>query len=193
MAVALDRPSVADYQSDFKDLPADSIVCGFSLGAIVAAQYADRIKPHQLILFGLNPHADDPRKEQSRRDLERDVIEMGGAAALKLRPMQIHGQQPDKTRDAIYAMAEASSQLITAQTALALNRPSALPALARSTMPVLSLTGTLDQSAPPSQGIAAAEAAPRGTFRELDGLGHFALIEDPAACAMAVKQLMDAA
>jgi pimeloyl-ACP methyl ester carboxylesterase len=189
--VQLDRPSVEDYQADFDRLPVDTIVCGFSLGAIVAAHCADRMQAHALVLFGLNPFADDPEKAQSRHDLAADVMELGGAAALQKRTLEIHGQAPNKTRGQIYAMADASADCIAAQTRLALTRPGALPALAIAQMPVLSLTGSQDTSAPPAQGLVAAQTAAKGQFHSLDGLGHFALLEDPAACAAAVKQLLE--
>jgi pimeloyl-ACP methyl ester carboxylesterase len=56
-------------------------------------------------------------------------------------------------------------------------------------MPVYALTGSRDKSAPVAQGRAAADAAPMGRFHALDNLGHFALIEDPQACADAIVQL----
>lgn len=189
--IRLDRPSVTDYTIDFDELSEEAIICGFSLGAIVAAHAADRITAHSLILFGLNPFADDPTKADGRHSLALDVIERGGAAALKLREPEVFGPSPDKIREEIYAMAEHSASMIKAQTQLALTRPGALPALAQAKLPVISFTGSLDCSAPPQQGLAAARAAPNGRFHRLEGLGHFALLEDPIACAAAVTQIIE--
>lgn len=186
----LDRPSVEDYMDVLDELPAQTVVCGFSLGAIVAAHAADRIAAQRLILFGVNPFADDPAKAPSRTELARDVMERGGADALKSRLPTVFGASPDTARTRICQMADDAADLIDAQTQLALSRPGALPALAKATMPVLSLTGSLDDAAPPDQGLAAAQAAPLGQFQTLDGLGHFALLEDPAACAAALAQMM---
>lgn len=188
--VQLDQPSVEDYRATFENLRDDTIVCGFSLGAIVAAHCADRMTAQHLVLFGVNPFADDPAKAQSRRDLEADVTAHGGAAALQARTPEVYGQTPNKTRDQIYAMAAATADHITAQTDLALSRPGALPALANALIPVLSLTGSHDTSTPPAQGLAAAQSALHGQFYSLDGLGHFALLEDPSACAAAVLQMI---
>ncbi|MGO4910658.1 alpha/beta fold hydrolase [Pseudorhodobacter sp. W20_MBD10_FR17] len=189
--VELDRPSVDDYQPIFDGLSEDTIVCGFSLGAIVAAHYADRMTAHHLVLFGVNPLADDPAKAQSRHDLAADVIRCGGAAALQARELEVHGPTPDVTREMVYEMANASANMIETQTQLALSRPGALPALSSACMPVISFTGSLDRSAPTVQGLAAAQSAPDGQFCALEGLGHFALIEDPHACAAALRHLME--
>lgn len=189
--VQLDRPTIKHYRATFEDLSEDTIVCGFSLGAIVAAHYADRMVAQHLILFGVNPYADDRSKAQSRRDLAADVKANGGAAALQMRAPEVHGQTPDKTREQIYAMADACASQIDAQTQLALTRSGALPALEKARMPVLSLTGSQDKSAPSAQGLAAAQAAPHGQFHCLEGLGHFALAEDPNTCAAALIQMME--
>lgn len=181
--VEMDRASVGDYPPVFDRVSEDTIVCGFSLGAIVAAHFADKMTARYLVLFGVNPLADDPAKAQSRHDLASDVVRCGGAAALKARELEIQGQTPDVTREMIYEMANASAHMIEAQTQLALSRPGALRALGRACMPVISLTGSLDQSAPIALGQAAAQTAPVGQFHILEGLGHFALIEDPKACA----------
>jgi pimeloyl-ACP methyl ester carboxylesterase len=189
--VRMDRACVEAYRDTVKNLPREAVVCGFSLGAIVAAHHANHIAAHCLIVFGLNPFADDPAREASRRELAQDVQALGGAAALQARSLAIYGATPNATAEQVIQMADSSGDMIEAQTQLALSRPGALPALANAVAPVLSLTGSLDQSAPPAQGQAAAEAAPDGRFHCLDGLGHFALLEDPNACAAAAIGLTE--
>ena len=191
IVVTLDRPAIESYRATFSDLSENTIVCGFSLGAIVAAHHAGQMRARRLILFGVNPYADDPAKAHSRKDLAMDVTTLGGAEALRMRGVDANGPRPDGTRKAIYHMAEAAAHLIDAQTQLALSRPGALPCLAEARMPVLSLTGSQDSAAPPAQGKAAAQAAPDGQFRELAGLGHFAVLEDPKACADALLDMME--
>jgi pimeloyl-ACP methyl ester carboxylesterase len=190
--VTLDRPSILDYRSDFDALAHNTIVCGFSLGAIVAAHFANSMNADRLILFGLNPYADDPAKAPSRLALAQEVKKGGGAIALKSRLSEVFGPDPDATRATICQMAEETAPFIGAQTQLALSRPGALPALSEAAMPVLTATGTLDQSAPPLQGQAAAQCAPKGQFRTLDGLGHFALLECSNTCATAVRNWHEA-
>jgi pimeloyl-ACP methyl ester carboxylesterase len=186
--VPLNQPKIEDYDPIFRDLPHETVVCGFSLGAIVAAHYADRMSAHRLILFGVNPFADDPANAENRHGLARDVTSVGGAAALFARAPEVFGPTPDQTRAMIYQMADTAADIIGAQTRLAITRPGAVPALARANMPVLALTGSNDKSAPPNFGKAAAQAAPDGQFVALEGLGHFALLEDPIACATAIIQ-----
>lgn len=190
--VTLDRPSIKDYRADFDALTQDTIVCGFSLGAIVAAHFADSMTADRLILFGLNPYADDPAKAPSRHALAQEVKETGSAAALKTRLPDVFGPEPDATRATICQMADETAALIGAQTELALNRPGALRALSEAPMPVLAATGTRDQAAPLAQGQAAAQCAPKGQFRALDGLGHFALLEDQNICATVVRSWHEA-
>ncbi|SMY10351.1 Alpha/beta hydrolase family protein [Flavimaricola marinus] len=184
--VLLDQPKIEDYEPIFRDLPPDTVVCGFSLGAIVAAHYADRMSAHRLILIGVNPFADDPANAENRHGLAKDVNALGGAAALSARAPEVFGSTPDQTRAMIYQMADTAADMIDAQTRLALTRPGAVPALARADMPVLAIAGAQDKNAPPNYGKAAAQAAPDGQFVALEGLGHFALLEDPIACATAV-------
>lgn len=189
--VELDRPKIEDYCAIFENVSEDTIVCGFSLGAIIAAHFADRMAAQSIVLFGVNPYPDDPAKAQSRIDLATDVKARGGAAALRMRTSAVYGESSEKTLEAIFQMADASADGIDAQTQLALTRPGTLSTLAKARMSVLSLTGSHDSSAPPSQGLAAAQAAPNGQFHSLEGLGHFALLADPSACASALAHLME--
>lgn len=191
MVVQIDRPSVQDYFPVFDTLTKDTVVCGFSLGAIVAAHAADCMNVDSLVLFGLNPYEDDPGKAADRQSLSHDVQTLGGAAALQGRVTDVYGKDPQTTRDTIYRMADETAHLIETQTQLAVTRPGALPALANAQTPVICLTGSEDQAAPPHQGHTAAQTASRGRFCGLNRLGHFALLEDPAACAAAVRQMTD--
>lgn len=189
--VELGRPDVEGFGDIFEQVTSDTVVCGFSLGAIVAAHAANQMTPHSLILFGLNPFADDPGKAEGRQALSQDVQRLGGATALCERSPDVYGPAPDKTRDAILAMADETAHLIDAQTRLALTRPGALPALAQCNATVLCLTGSRDAAAPPTQGRTAAQSAPNGRFYELEGLGHFAIMEAPETCANAVRGLYE--
>ena len=79
--------SVDEYERHLtQDVPSGSVVCGFSLGASVAAHLANRLDVDLMLLFGVNPHADDPEKYQLRRDLEGDVLAHGGRKAMSAFP-----------------------------------------------------------------------------------------------------------
>ena len=83
-------------------------------------------------------------------------------------------------------MADATADMLGAQTTLALSRPGAMAALSQAQAPVISVSGAEDRQVPPALGRAAADAAPKGTFRMIEGAGHYALLEAPQACADAV-------
>ncbi|MEV8467633.1 alpha/beta hydrolase [Fluviibacterium sp. DFM31] len=185
--VALRYPRVEDYLDEVTTacVPG-AVVCGFSLGAIVAAHLADRLPSSAFLLFALNPLADRPEARAGRLDLAREVGEVGGARALAARLPALTGPSPDRTRAMILDMAEVCSGLIEAQTELALTRPGALKTLARTTAPISFLTGTGDTWAPLALAETAAQATPAGRFVPLEGLGHYALVEDPDACCAAV-------
>ncbi|UWQ94804.1 alpha/beta hydrolase [Rhodobacteraceae bacterium M385] len=186
--VDMEWENVGDYAAVLDDVAApDAIVCGFSLGAIVAAHLADRLDVSALLLFGLNPHADDPAKRDERLELARDVAAIGGNAALTGRLPPLAGNDPEQARAFVLSMAHDTQRFIEAQTALALGRPGALSALAGAACPVSMMTGTDDQQTPLSLAQEAAAAAPNGRAVALDGLGHYALVEDPITCARAVS------
>lgn len=125
-------------------------------------------------------------KGEGRLDLARDVVRNGGAAALGTRLGPLSGPDPVGARRLILEMAEESGNRIEAQTQLALGRPGALGALSRVGWPVTLLTGDLDKQAPVALAQEAAKAAPHGRALLLPGLGHYALVEDPTACAAAI-------
>lgn len=185
--VELRHAQVEDYVQDLQALTSpEAVICGFSLGALVAAHLADRLPAARMILFGLNPHADDPGKCEGRVDLAQDVAKLGGSAALAHRLPPFGGPDPDRARGRVLAMAQEAGDLIAAQTALAVTRPGAIGALARAQMPVTCLTGTEDGQAPLALAQDAANAAPHGRAVALPGLGHYALLEDPALCSRSV-------
>jgi pimeloyl-ACP methyl ester carboxylesterase len=189
--VRLRLPAIESYAEVLGPIAGGAVLCGFSLGAIVAAHHADRFSTARTVLFGLNPFPDDPAKATGRRELERDVLAMGGASALSTRLPRLRGPNPDGVRATILAMADIASADIEAQTALALTRPGALGVLSRTRSPVQVMTGSHDDMAPAFQGQAAAQAAPFGRFRDIPNLGHYALLEGPSGCAQAFLELED--
>ena len=187
--VALDRPDVDDYRAELRaTLRTGDIVCGFSLGAIVAAHcVADLSGAATLVLLGVNPLADAPEKRDGRLSL-RDTVNAGQGADALRRDAPLLCARPDPAVvDRIVNMAAQAAPLIDAQTRLALGRPGALGALARADMPVLAVTGAQDCQAPPALAEQVAAAAPHAALRIVPDLGHFALLEGPVATAQAVR------
>ncbi|SFJ82777.1 alpha/beta fold hydrolase [Jannaschia pohangensis] len=187
--VRLRAPGVDDYADVLSKVPGDSVICGFSLGAIVAAHLADRLSAARLILFAVTPHPDDPARAGDRHAFARTVAASGGAAALAPGLSGLAGPDPEAARRIILDMAEVAAGDIAAQTELAMGRPGAARALSACGLPLWVLTGSDDRQTPPKVGREAAGYAPKGAFRLLDGLGHYALLEDPEACAAALLDL----
>lgn len=189
--VSLNHPTVEGYGGLLAGLSKETVVCGFSLGALVAAHHAHRMRASRMILFALNPFADQADRAGGRHALAREVAEKGGAVALAPRLPTLHGANPGAVRTAILAMADASAKDIDAHTRLALGRPGAMNALARAKPRLSILTGTEDHLSPVAMGQAAAQVAPHGCFHALPQLGHYALLENPEACAMAVHGMQE--
>lgn len=180
------HPAVGDYADELaRATREDAVVCGFSLGAIVAAHHADRLEAAHMVLFAPNVFADDPAKAPQRRALADDVRTSGASAALAGRLARLRGPDPEGARNLILRMAEATADLIDAQTALATNRPGALSNLSAARMPVSVVAGEEDGQVPFDLCRRAASAA-RGRLIAMPNLGHYALIEDPAGCAAAI-------
>lgn len=92
------------------------------------------------------------------------------------------GPRGDVARAAILRMAEESVVKIAARTNLAPHRTGALYAPAGARADIRFLTGTLDAQALFDLARTAASVTPHGRAIRLDGVGHFALLEDPQAC-----------
>ena len=186
--VVLKHLQIDDYISVLDQvMRPGAVVCGFSLGAIVAAHLADRLDASALVLFGLNPLSDDPDKARDRQIFAQAVKTEGGRAALQPRLPAIYGKTPARTTELLLTMADDTADLIEEQTALALNRPGAMGALAAARCPVRLLTGSEDKNAPFALAQAAAKVAADGLASELDGLGHYALAEDARLCHAALS------
>ena len=180
---------VEDYLDEVQALcTADTLVCGFSLGALVAAHLADRLPAAEIILFALNPHADGPDRHAGRLAFAADVARKGGAAGIASRLPPLGGPQMADARAQILTMAEESAAMKSAQTELALKRPGALIRLAKTRVPVRVVAGTEDSCTPIYHAHDAATAAPLGDVTALPGLGHCALVEDPGACIDALRE-----
>lgn len=188
LVVPLVHARVQDYLPELCRLAhPDAILCGFSLGAIVLAHLVDQLPARQTLLFGLNPRADDPAKRASRLSLALNVADHGGAGALASRMAPLAGPGSAQGLARILAMADETAGQIAAQTDLALTRPGAFAALGHARHPITFLTGTEDTQAPLALAHEASAATPQGRVVPLSGLGHYALIEDPVACAEAMR------
>lgn len=79
------------------DVSEGDIICGFSLGAIVAAHHANVVpSTTKMVLFGINPLPDDKTKASARYELQTDVNNLGGRLAMKNRLPNLCGLNPKK-------------------------------------------------------------------------------------------------
>lgn len=188
--VELSKPAVEDYRPYFEtEIGERDIICGFSLGAIVAAHHADLLNENSLLLlFGINPMADDPAKAEGRLALCADVLDKGGRHALETRLDGLRGRMTPDHFELLLNMADETTHLIGAQTQLALSRPGALNAVGNAPGKVHVFNGTGDDQCTPELAKRVAITAPFGACHLLDGLMHYSFLEDPDKCAQAVLE-----
>lgn len=187
--VTVDAPDVGDYAGRLTAaVSGGEIVCGFSLGALVLAHNLGALQAARaLVLLASNPHPDAPGTRPAREAV-RDRVLAGGAREWVTENWSLmSATNRSAVRDRVISMAEETTDLIPAQTELAITRPGAAVALAETGLPLLFVTGSDDQMTPPARIRDIAARATNAHLTELAGLGHFALIEDPRLVAQAVE------
>lgn len=188
--IEISRPGVADYADTLQaTLKGGEIVCGFSLGAMVLAHNLGATRNAKaLVLLACNPYP-DARGNRANREAVRDRILAGEAREWVIENWSAMSSSPcERLRDFVAGMAEATSHLIPDQTELAASRPGADKDLAAAAVPLVFVTGSRDRLTPPERVRGIAERADLAVLKDLDGLGHFALIEAPDRVADAIRQ-----
>lgn len=169
--------------------PERFIAVGFSLGAIVALELAAQA-PHRIAAMALvagNAHA-VPAADHAPRRSAVAGIDPGRLVSETLWPRYVHPSrlQDDCLRALIAAMAKACpAGTAERQTELALSRADSRPRLGRLAMPVLILSGADDVIAPPELQAEMADSFPQAQWTQVNGAGHFLLLEQAAACSAA--------
>lgn len=186
--LTLDLPAVEGYGERLAaEVQGGEIVCGFSLGAIVAAHNLPALaRARAVVLLALNPGPDAPGG-RARREAVRDRVLAGGARDwVRESWPAMAATDVAALRARVAEMAEASAPLIAAQTELAATRPGAAAALGATPLPLVLVTGAADRQTPAGPLRPIAGAAPSAALRVVPGLGHFALLEAPDRVAAAV-------
>lgn len=165
----------------------------FSLGNFVAMELALALGPRcrGLVMFGATGRADRPEAAALRRAQLARAAEVGRGVMLRQNLLPAYfGDDPARAEtlaDVVCEMADETPQAdFAAQTDLAISRPDYLSRVGGITASVLIVTGTADRATPPDRGEELAAHLMRATVRSVEGAGHFALLEDPDACARAV-------
>lgn len=192
VAPPIDHASVEEAAEAVLPLLGDeTVVIGFSLGGFVALELLRRAPERiaGLVLIASNAQALQQGNAESRRADLNFAREMGLAALIeRLWPLYVPGiaRENGQLRRLIIDMAETTGiDRFAQQTELAINRPDSQATLRATSMPVLLISGTEDEMTSAERYRLTAKA--RGTgWVELIGVGHFAPLEAPEACAAAI-------
>ncbi|RIJ70830.1 alpha/beta fold hydrolase [Nakamurella silvestris] len=168
-----------------------AVVGGVSLGGYVVMNLLARY-PHRLaglILADTKADADTDEARQVRLDAAAaaDSGDVRPAAAV-VAGLVAPGTAPDTAELlALYAGSQSPAAIAWAQRAMA-DRPDSFEVLAGCRVPVLVVVGSQDQVTGLDRAEAMADATPGSTLVVIDGAGHLAAAEAPAAFAAAVTE-----
>lgn len=184
-----DAPAVTDYGDRLRAaVQGGEIVCGFSLGALILSHNLPALaRARALVLLAANPHPDPPENRAGRLAVRDRVLAGEGPAWVAQNWEAMSTDRGTGLRDRVAVMAAATASLIPAQTDLAASRPGAAEALRATHLPTVFVTGAEDRMTPPDMVCDIARDMPRATLAVPDGLGHFALLEDPDRVAQAIR------
>ena len=167
------------------ELPGDLILCGASMGGIVAMeairQAPQRIKGLALLGTNARPETDDVRK---LRQLAVTLFESGRAAEV-LRanvPLAFHASRSSDAvlvRTYLDLVLRAGVRQLVDQNRAIMARPDARVHLPSITCPVLVLCGDSDQLTPPECSQEIATLVPRARLVLLPECGHMLTMERP--------------
>jgi pimeloyl-ACP methyl ester carboxylesterase len=195
-------------QHDSLDAMADAVlhqapthfyVAGHSMGGRVALQILSKA-PDRILKLGLldtGTHAAKPGEAEKRQVLI-DLASREGMAALARAwaPPMVHPARYHDAAlmDAIYAMVENYSvSSFRKQVNALLNRPDALPFLAKAPANTLVLCGREDAWSPPEQHEVISRALPdQPPVTIIDNAGHMAPMERPEAVTAALRKWLGA-
>ena len=184
-----DAPDVRDYDARLREaVTGGEIVCGFSLGALILAHNLEALRhARAVVLLASNPFPDPP-ENRANREAVCDRVLAGGARGWVIENWAaMSASNRDDLREFVASMAEETAEHIPAQTDLAASRPGAQDDLANTDLPLIFVTGSADRLTPSKLLAKIVENAKDAQLHLIEGLGHFALIEDPDQVATAIR------
>jgi pimeloyl-ACP methyl ester carboxylesterase len=180
-----------------QDRQEKTILCGLSLGGIVAMemfrQHPERVEG--LILMNTNALDEDPETSRRRFALAEKAARLGpGRMALEnLMPVLVHPEHAEsrELRETIFNMAEASGlkRLEAHARALACRRDYT-PILNTLRCPVLIIAGKEDLLCPAPRLENLRKALPHGEVTLLEKCGHLSTLERPKEVAAALHHFL---
>lgn len=177
------------------EAPAQMILVGFSMGAIVALEMAS-VAPARIVGLGLvavNAAADLPERAAARPQQQKEVRDgrLRQVMAEQLVPnyfAPLNAGRADLIDLTIDMGLDLGPDVFVAQSEALRTRDDLYPALARLTVPVFLACGAEDQLCPPAWHRRWAEAiGDAATVREIDAAGHMLPIEHPDALSAALS------
>lgn len=167
--------------------PGDLLLCGASMGGIVAMEVV-RLAPHRvkgLALLGTNARPEAPEMRTLRENAIK-LFEQGRAKEV-LRanaPLAFHRSRAQDTSliqtYLDFVLAAGTDQLIQQNRAI-MGRPDARLHLSNLTCPTLILCGDSDRLTPPELSQEMADLIPHARFVQIETCGHMLTMEQPQA------------
>lgn len=174
------------------------VVGGLSMGGYVALAFARR-HPARLRGLVLADTKAEPDSSEARANRDRTIAfarehtaaEVAEQMLPKLLGEQTRARRPEVAEEVRrIARAQSTEGIIGALQALR-DRPDATPGLGRIGVPTLVLVGSEDVLTPPSQAQALAAALRQARLTVINGAGHLANLEHPAAFNAALRAFLN--
>lgn len=192
--INMDAPDVDEYATRLcVAVTGGEIVCGFSLGSMVAAHNLTALRAARaIVLLACNPLPDPPGNRANREAVRDRVLQDGPRGWVEENWPAMSTAEGDQLRETVIVMADETRALLPAQTELAASRPGAATALGEANLPLVFVTGDADQLTPVEYIQPIADSAPNAHLSILSNMGHFALLEVPDRVALAIREGLDA-
>lgn len=197
---ASDRVTIARFADDLAALldvlgeTRPAVVCGLSMGGIIAFEFFRRYRAHTraLILADTRATPEPPEGVERREAMARAALERGAAAVVDMMFDQVFARSaPRSLKDEWRVIMNATPPAGVAAAALALaGRPDSNPTLAKIDCPTLVVCGESDEITPPAGMRTIHEAIGGSNFALIPGAGHVPPLEAPEAFAAAVGEFL---
>jgi len=193
---AFNMDELADLVAAFLDtrrVP-KATVLGISMGGYVALAFAERhpARLSGLVLADTRAAADSPETRAGRAGALAALEQHGAPPYLDNFVAQVI--DPQRSRDAYLRarlLCEENPASLRAAIEALRDRPDRTKLLPTLSCPTLVLVGSEDKMTPPTEMRGMADAIPRATFKEIEGVGHFGCVEKPEVFQGAVVSFLE--
>ncbi|MFO0973641.1 MAG: alpha/beta hydrolase [Phycisphaerae bacterium] len=200
-SAASDAVTITRFADDLAELldalgePGPVVVCGLSMGGIIAFEFfrRHRARVAALALCDTRANAESPEGVARREALAAAVLREGSqAAASAMIGTALAPTASATLRDEVFAMMASNSRVGVAAAARALaTRPDSFPTLPQIDVPTLVVVGAED-AITPVDGLVDIQRRIRGArLVVIPGAGHVPPMEQPEAFAQALDEFLD--